>query len=179
MNKKLFVLLGLIILFTAALIPAFADDDDDDADGVWCYTPDIFKLQEVSFDPYAGDPETQFLAVPYFSDWSGTFAGTSIDYGLLVAHSFEPFLFVGTVSFVGEVDGVTGGLEMDVMGDRPDLTSDWVGTWKITKGTGDLENFQGHGTFWGPGWQGDLEECGVIYYAVTDMEDNDDDDDDD
>jgi hypothetical protein len=58
---------------------------------------------------------------------------------------------------------------MDVKGDRPNLDSDWRGTWVITSGTGDLEGLQGKGIWWGPGWQGDPTECGVIYYSTVDI----------
>ena len=58
---------------------------------------------------------------------------------------------------------------MDTIGGRLDVTSDWQGTWVVTSGTGGLEGFRAHGTFWGPGWLGDPAEPGVIYYAVEKM----------
>ena len=170
MNRKLIAiaLLALLMVFAVAMAPALASSDEDDADGIWCYTPDLSRLQVVTFDPYVGDPGKGFLAADYISDWTGTFSGSSIDYGLLVAHGPDPLLFVGTVSFDGSVHGASGTLEMDVIGDRPDTISDWEGTWVITSGTDELADLQGNGNFWGPGWLGNPEECGVIYYSVGD-----------
>jgi hypothetical protein len=128
-------------------------------------------------DPYEGDPGKQFLQVPYRSKWTGTFTGTSTDYGLLIGHILDPaapsapMVFLDTASFTDvEVDGKVGNLEMDVLGDHPDPTADWKGTWTITSGTGELKDIQGQGIFWGPGWLPDSssEECGdwgLIYYA--------------
>jgi len=86
--------------------------------------------------------------------------------------------FVDAASFAEvEVGGKVGGLEMDAIGDRPDATSDWRGTWVVTSATGDLEGLRAHGTFWGPGWlppDGGTDECpegmGVIYYSVDEFE---------
>ena len=174
MKKKFLIIMSVILVLSLLSILAFADDDDDDADGIWCYTPDLSTLQTVTFDPYGGDPTKAFLAAAYSSTWTGTFSGSSTDYGLLVAHGPEPFSFVGTVSFVGEVDDESGTLEMDVMGDRPAIGADWRGTWVITGGTSELADLEGHGEWWGPGWQGDPLECGVIYYSAEDLDDDDD-----
>jgi hypothetical protein len=84
--------------------------------------------------------------------------------------------FLDTSTFEDvEVDGVSGGLEMEAMGDV-DASGVWRGMWAVTSGSGDLEGFQAHGTFWGPGWlppDGGSDECpagmGVVYYAVEAM----------
>ena len=153
------------------------------ADGLWCYTPIFERTKPITFDPYEGDPSKQFLQVPYVSEWTGIFNGSSTDYGLVIGHVLAPdapavpMSFIDTSSFVEvEVGGKVGGLEMNAIGDRPDAASDWRGTWVITSGTGDLEGLRGHGTFWGPGWLppgGGTDECpegmGVVYYSVEDM----------
>jgi len=172
MRKKLFVsmfvVLTVILAISVMAIPALAKKDKPKkADGVWYYTPDFSGFQPIVFDPYDGDPNKSFAAVPYISNWTGFFTGDSKDYGMAIFHGPEPMLFVDTVTFDEvEVGGVSGGLEMDVLGDRPDLDSDWRGTWVITSGTGELEDLQGHGTWWGPGWLGDPAVPGVIYYLV-------------
>lgn len=177
MNKKLFVLLPLLMVLSVALVPAHADSDDDEEDGVWCYTPDLTELTFFPIGDYAGDKA--FASTVETGDWTGTFTGVSKDYGTIVFHPSGPTLFIGTVTFDSvEVDGASGGLEMDVVGDRHDPSSDWDGTWRITGGTGELEALQGHGDWWGPGWQGDPAACGVIYYSVDDIDFDDDDDDD-
>jgi hypothetical protein len=151
-----------------------------DADGVWCYEPDLTKLFPIG-DPHpAPPPGKAFVSAVYDSVWTGYLSGESADTGFIVAHLVDaapvPMIFVGTSSFTnGTVGGASGGLELDAMGERPDPTSEWWGTWRISSGTGDLEDLQAHGTFWGPGWpppEGGSEECpagkGVIYYSVDD-----------
>jgi hypothetical protein len=143
----------------------------EDADGIWYYKPDLASAQMVAFEPYHGDPNKVFMAVPYASKWTGVFSGESKDYGLAVAHGPNPMIFVDAVSFDSvQVGEATGGLHMDVLGDRPVVGAEWRGTWVITGGSGELAGLQGRGTFWGPGWLGDPEEFGVIYYAVEEME---------
>ena len=151
--------------------------NENDAEGIWYYKPVPTRLKAVEFDPYHGDPNIAFMAVPYESKWTGIFNGKSEDYGLAIAHDSHPMMFVDAVLFASvEVGGVTGGLQIDVMGDRPTVGDDWRGTWIIRSGSGELANLWGHGTFWGPGWLGDPEEYGVIYYKVAQMGGNDFDD---
>jgi hypothetical protein len=69
-----------------------------------------------------------------------------------------------------DVDGTSGGLEMYVAGGRLDRVSDWEGSWEITSGTGALEDLQGHGTWWGPGWQGNYSDCGMLNYSVEELD---------
>ena len=175
MNKKRLILLASILLLAlSACSPSQAEVEPD---GIWCYQPVFERLKQITFDPYEGDPGKQFLQVPYRSKWTGTFTGTSTDYGLLIGHVIDPnapsapMVFLDTASFTDvEVDGKVGNLEMDVLGDHPDPTAEWKGTWTITSGTGELKDLQGQGSFWGPGWLPDSssEECGdwgLIYYA--------------
>jgi len=179
MKKKLFVLLIMIMVLSMVSISGCAatPEEENKADGVWCYLPTFERLKPITFDPYEGDPSKEFLQVPYVSKGTGIFTGTSTDYGLVVAHILDPnapsapMIFIDTTSFTDvEVDGKVGDLEMDVIGDRPDPASEWKGTWVITSGTDQLKDLQGQGTFWGPGWLPDSssEECGdwgLIYYS--------------
>jgi hypothetical protein len=183
MKKKLFVLLAVILVLSTVSVSGCANPDDDNTDGVWCYMPLFERIKPITFDPYEGDPSKQYLQVPYVSEWSGTFNGSSTDYGLIIGRVLDPdaasvpMSFVDAASFASvEVGGKVGGLEMDVIGYRPDEASDWRGTWVITNGTDELEGLQGHGTFWGPGWlapDGGADECpagmGVVYYSVEEM----------
>jgi hypothetical protein len=153
------------------------------ADGLWCYMPVFEKIAPITFDPYKGDPNKGFSQVPYVSSWTGFFNGSSTDYGLTIDHVIDPgppvvavpVRFMDTSTFEDvEVGGVSGGLEMEAMG-AVDVSGQWRGTWAVTSGTGDLEGFQAHGTFWGPGWlppDGGSDECpegmGVVYYSVDD-----------
>ena len=153
-----------------------AAETGKDAEGISCYDPVFDRLEPVTFDPYEGDPEKDFFKIPYQSSWTGLITGDSTGYGVLVGHIVdpelpsEPFLFIDTDTFTNAVvDGKSGGLQLDILGDRDALGADWKGTWVITGGTGDLTGVSGGGTFWGPGWMPDsnTEECGdwgLIYY---------------
>ena len=80
-------------------------------------------------------------------------------------------LFIAVVTFNSvDVGGKSGGLEMYVIGDRPDKKTDWEGTWVITDGTGELADLKGEGDWWGPGYQDYPEECGVIYYSAGNLD---------
>jgi hypothetical protein len=156
------------------------------ADGIWCYTPNLGNLNVLDIGAYP--PGKVFISATYRGEWTGVFHGgdspedvaVSEDTGLAVGHEipdptgFFPMLFVGTVSFADvQVGSASGGLEMDVaadiLGASPAEFTEWRGSWIITSGRGDLSNLRGHGTWWGPGWQGDPNECGIIYYSVDSM----------
>jgi hypothetical protein len=143
----------------------------NNVDGIWYYLPLVAGIKQVEFDPYYGDPDKGFLAAPYDSKWTGYFTGKSKDYGLAITHGPSPVIFLDAVSFESvKVGDVSGGLHLDVMGTWYAEDSEWRGTWTITGGTGELKKLQGHGIFWGPGWLGDPEEYGVIYYSVEEMD---------
>ena len=150
---------------------ADAPKGEDDADGIWYYTPVLEDIKSLPHPPCP--PGKDFLAATYTSRWTGALTGDSADTGMLVAHGkfpqAAPMVFVGTCSFKGTFRGVSGSLEMDTIGHRPDPTAEWWGAWSVTGGTGDLEGLRARGTFWGPGWLGDPAEPGVIYYAVDEV----------
>lgn len=175
MKKNLIVLLTVIVVLFLISITACADstEEENDTDGVWCYTPNTTD----DFTKVSG--HNYYSALGYESDWTGTFTGASEDFGMVVMHSpgvkrsSGRALFIGTVSFASvDVDGTSGGLEMYVSGERVNNISDtdWEGNWVITSGTGALEDLRGQGTWWGPGWQGNYSDCGVIYYSVEDLD---------
>jgi hypothetical protein len=183
MRVRLTIVLLLVVSLTLSLamsIPVQAEEPAADADGLWCYEPDITRILPIG-DPHPQPPPGKaFVSAVYNSLWTGFLSGESADTGLIVAHLVDsnpvPLLFVGTSSFTSaEVGGASGGLELDAVGDRPDPTSDWRGTWAISSGTGDLKGLRAHGTFWGPGFpppENGTDECppgkGVIYYSVDD-----------
>lgn len=170
MKRTLFLLLAALLILAAA-VPALAMGRGDSLrgkGGVWCYTP----TADVVFNISDYDGEKVFMSTTEIGDWTGVFEGTSADYGVVVFPNAEvpPTLFTGTVVFDEvEVDGVTGGLEMDVVGSRRDPFGNWYGTWNITSASGELEGLNGYGIWWGPGWLGDPNECGVIHYRVRRM----------
>jgi len=181
MNRKIVLILAVLLVLSMSLISGCASSTPEEAnvDGFWCYAPVLERFKPVMFDPYEGDPGKLFAQVPYVSEWHGKLSGSSIDYGLLVAHvldsegSSAPMAFVGTSTFAeANVDGKVGSLELDAIGDRPGPTDDWVGTLVVTGGSGELENLTMKADWWGPGFppaEGGTDECGdmgLIYYSV-------------
>jgi hypothetical protein len=185
-KETIFVLIGVFLVLLLVIVPALAVDNGNGrsrgpkkADGIWCYMPDLTKLQPaVFYNSYPDDPITDYgqpgkwlAKIPYTAEWSGTLTGQSKEYGIGIFHDVGPMVFLDTILFDEvEVEGRTGGLSMDAFGNRKEVGADWKGTWVITAGTGELENIKGHGTFWGPGWLEDPNECGVIYYKVKELE---------
>ena len=100
-KRNLFVLSTVIMVLSLISMTACADstEEKDDADGIWCYTPNITHdfLKVADYNKY--------LAAGYESDWTGTFTGASEDFGMNVMHSpgvkrsSGRTLFIGTVSF--------------------------------------------------------------------------------
>jgi hypothetical protein len=130
------------------------------AEGLWRYLPTTNETVRV-----AGG--NTFIYAEEVGEWTGTFEGESTEVGVVVIHSAGFASFKGIVSLVGSVGGKSGTLEIQVVGKKPDLLpgTEWDGKWVILSGTGDLANLRGHGTWWGPGWQGDPTEWGNIPYA--------------
>jgi hypothetical protein len=100
------------------------------------------------------------------SIWQGTFQGTSTDTGVVVEHCSGKASFNGIVSFVGEVNGESGSLEMSVTGQYSYEQGDWnwKGQWVILSGTEGLANLHGQGTWFGPGAGGPFV-WGTVDYA--------------
>ena len=135
--------------------------------GVWCYLP---RPRDASYDYLKLIGNSEFISISDVGDWTGTFTGTSEDYGMQISHFTDRIMYIGVVSFDAvEVDGKSGGLEMYVSGKKPDLNSDWRGSWVITLGRGELANLQGHGSWWGPGWYYNYSECAANEYSVEEL----------
>jgi hypothetical protein len=166
MNKKLSVLVSLVIILTIVAIPASAGPPEE-AGGEWYYMPTSMEFE------YAGDN-----LVVYIEDeghWTGTFDGepgedyaVSVDTGVTVVHPSGHAVYKGSALFESvTVNGRTGSLEMRVNGTTPSFGSvDWEGMWVIIGGDGDLKSLRGQGTWWGPGYDlNDPDVWGEIYYG--------------
>ena len=145
MEKKLFVLLAVIMVLSLMLIFGCCThtDKDENVKGVWTYLPVGQPIVDV-VGPYT------FMTISDASDFTGTFTGSGDDFGEVVMHSAGPMYYKGIVPFESvTVDGKTGGLVLSVYGTKPNPSADakWDGKWVITSGTGDLAGLKGQGTF--------------------------------
>jgi hypothetical protein len=159
MKKRLIVLLAVIVVLSMVSIPALAGPPQD-AGGAWYYLPTGMVVDKV-----AGG--NTFVSISDVGYWTGTIAGDEVDVGTAVIHLSGRWSYTeGILTFESAVvGGRSGGLEMRVRGSRPDIYTDWEGQWLITAATGGLEGLRGQGTWWGPGWQGDPNVHGVVYYS--------------
>jgi hypothetical protein len=137
------------------------------ASGTWWYIPTIVDTR------LAGN--NMFLEVTSVDYWTGTFdspegGGSNSVYGAAI-HEFVSLTETGSwygeglSTFVGTVAGKSGTLVIRFVGRRPGATADWSGTWVILRGTDELKNLRGQGTWWGPGWQGDPDVYGQVDYS--------------
>jgi hypothetical protein len=143
------------------------DEPEDEivSDGVWCNAG-------LSSDFLKGDGNHRYITWNLVGDWTGVFTGTSEEYSMEIVnlHSSPRAIWIGTVLFdTVDVDGTSGGLEMYITAEVAESGDDGKGTWAITEGTGELENLQGHGTWWGQGWQGNYSACGEVDYSVEEL----------
>jgi hypothetical protein len=162
MNKKLFVLLVVIMVLSVMSIPALARPSQMTtigAKGVWTYLPSGPPVEDVI------GPQT-FMKIAEDGEWTGTITGHANEWGEVVIHSSGPWYYEGTVPFESAtVRGMTGGLVISTFGWRPNAAADWVGTWEIISARGSLAGLRGGGTWEGPGWLGDPVVWGIITYS--------------
>ena len=182
MKKMGLTLLTVVMVLSALSIAVYAERPAT-AQGVWLYTPYVKVKDDSGECVKPSDPPdplaelcqkfangNMFLETFEDGEWTGTFTGVSTENGKVVVHSSGAWSFNAIVSFSEvTVDGQPGTLEMSVVGTRPDANSDWVGTWVILRGTGNLATLRGQGTWEGPGApapgvQGRIDYEGKIHF---------------
>ena len=95
--------------------------------------------------------------------FTGTFDGTGYDVFTLEIHPKGFATGRGRTLFTGEVDGKSGTLVIQWVGNTKNDLGWWWFKWVILSGTGDLANLRGQGTSWGPGPAGPGVWGGVDY----------------
>jgi hypothetical protein len=158
-KKKLLVLLAIAALMVALLaglsVPAQAGPPED-AGGEWRYIVTDVDVRMAGCNT--------FMTTYDEGVWTGTFEGESTEVGVVVVHCSGKTSFNGSLSFVGEVNGESGSLEMSVVGQCCDEQGHWKGQWVILSGTGGLANLRGQGAWFGPGAGGPFK-WGTVDYA--------------
>lgn len=145
----------MLALLSALSIPAVRASPAMDAEGTLSWLVVNFEGQRTAGvnTIYSG---TSTIAA------GGTFTGDVTDAWVEVWHT--DFLNLRDVlMFTGTVDGKSGTLTIRLVGTAtlPDL--EWTGHWEIMRGTGDLANLEGQGTWWGTA--NDVEYSGVIQFS--------------
>jgi hypothetical protein len=158
-NKSLLVIMVLAVALLSTLsVPAQAKLPE--VGGEWQYIV-------TGVDVRVAGCNTFIYISKEDSIWNGTFQGTSTDTGVVVEHCSGKASFNGIVSFVGEVNGESGSLEMSVVGQfsyDEQGVGNWKGQWVILSGTEGLANLRGQGTWFGPGAGGPFV-WGTVDYA--------------
>jgi len=108
--------------------------------------------------------------------WSGGLTGVSWDEpcrvvvhnavldaeGNIVNFDFRWYTAIATFTEC-TVGDKTGGLVMRLVGMDSGPGTDWSGKWVILRGTGELANLRGQGTWWGPGWPPGIPTPTIFY----------------
>jgi hypothetical protein len=149
--KKIIVAIAVVLAVVIAAIvvwsflPTSGSTEPRSVEGSWSY--------EIGDGGSAtGTGELTIVTGTSQGTWTGPFEGTSTSFFEMEAKSSGAASLEETVSFEGSVEVETGKrsqgtLEILYAGERQERESDWVGTWEIVGGEGDLANLRGSGTF--------------------------------
>lgn len=151
MRKILVAIAGVVAVVIAAIVvwsflPTYGSTEPRTVEGSWTY-----KIEDQGGSS-TGMGELTVITATSQGTWQGPFEGTSTSFIEMEAKSSGAATFEETVSLEGSVEVETGKrsqgtLEILYAGERQDRESDFVGTWEIVAGEGDLANLRGSGTF--------------------------------
>jgi hypothetical protein len=127
--------------------------------GTFDYTPEVFARNQVGGSVFVDASEAE--------TWKGDIEGKAVaPFRMVISPDggSDAWLlaeFEGTV--LGEYEGT---MVVASRYTKPAATAQWTGEWIILSGTGELENVQGHGDAWGPGFNREDPEAGPdIFYS--------------
>jgi uncharacterized protein (TIGR02246 family) len=138
--------LALLICIAVFLGPLALTAHSQTVEGTFEYTVETVYQEEAH-----GQKITYGLEHEW---WTGTLDGTAHALFIVIANEAG----IPTVdlfsTFTGTVDGKSGSLVIRLIGEKLSPKGDWAGDWDIVRGTGELKNLQGQGTWGGPGYEG-------------------------
>ena len=148
--KKILVAIAVVVAVAIVGIVVWASlansgsTEPRSVEGTWSY--------EVTGSNSTGTGAVTIFRTTKQGTWEGDLDGTATSVQEAEAKSGGAGSFEETVSFEGSVEVETGRrrdgtLEILCIGSRQDRESDWVGTWEIVEGEGELANLRGGGTF--------------------------------
>jgi hypothetical protein len=148
--KKILVAIAVVVAVVIAVIVVWSvllssgNAEPRSVEGSWSY-----EIIEANPQGMGG---LTIVAGTSEGTWAGPFEGTSTSVTKVEVDASSAASFEETVFFEGSVEVETGKrsqgtVEILYAGARQDRQSDWVGTWEIVAGEGDLANLRGGGTF--------------------------------
>ncbi len=146
------------LILTAVVGTALAQEPIP-VSGSFDYTPKVFARVTGGGSVFVDASEDEV--------WTGDIEGTAVaPFRIVVSPdgSFDAWL-------LAEFDGTilrkyNGTMVIASRYERPAATAHWTGKWIILSSTGELENIQGHGSAWGPGFNPKDPEAGPdIFYS--------------
>ena len=145
MRKKLSftLLMGIVVLLGLLVAPAAYSQT---VEGTFEYTVETVYQQEAH-----GQKITYGLEHEW---WTGTLDGTAHALFIVLANEAGLKTVDLLSTFTGTVHGKAGSLVFRLIGENPSSEQGWGGDWEIIRGTGELVNFRGQGTWGGPGYEG-------------------------
>ena len=172
MRKML--LIPLIVCMVALLptlwMPAVYATETILVEGTWSWRtpsmpspPGYFNVIKVT------DDGNVFISADADEKFTGTFDGTAYDVFTMVIHPEGFITGRGRTLFSGTVEGRSGTLVIQWVGNTKNDLAYWWFMWVILSGTGELANLRGQGTCWGPGpagpgvWGG-VDMSGQIHF---------------
>jgi hypothetical protein len=148
--KKILVAIAIVVALVLAVIAVWSvlstsgSTEPRSVESSWSY-------QITSANP-TGTGDLTVVTGTSQGTWEGPFEGTSTSVWRMERAGSAAGSLEETVSFEGFVEvepgkRSQGTLEIRYVGEQQDRESDWVGTWEIVGGEGELENLRGGGTF--------------------------------
>jgi hypothetical protein len=158
MKKRQMLLITLLMVALLSTLSVPAQAQLPEAAGEWHYIL-------TDFDVRVAGCNTFIYILEENTNWTGTFQGTATDNGVVVEYCSGKASYKGVASFVGEVNGESGSLEISVVGQYSYEQGawNWKGQWVILSGTEGLANLRGQGTWFGPGAGGPFVWGNVDY----------------
>lgn len=148
-----------LVMLSMLLIPLAYTAKPQGVEGSFDYEYELLE------EPRLADGNV-FVYAKEWETWTGDFEGTAESVFRVTQFSSGFWNVWLRGAFAGMVQGKQGTMVFQLVGKKP-AGEDWYGQWVIISGTGELENLQGQGAWWGPGFGApgpDIYYSGSIHF---------------
>ena len=162
MRKKISIaiLVCMVALLSTVWIPAVHASTPGKkpipVSGTWAWWADGFSFR------FPGG--NTIICATEHDTFAGTFAGVGEGPFTVTEHPTGFLTGRGRTVFTGTVDGKSGTLVIQWVGNTKNDLGWWWFMWVILSGTGELANLRGEGTAWGPGPAG-VDYSGKMHFV--------------